>query len=211
MIKKNKTGFTLIELLVVIAIISLLSTIVIVSLKDARLKAQDSKTIQQVRQFQTAVAMFVADNNFYPDTGHPLATYVCLAPVGKKCYLGNSNGFTTSPIHDDFGYSDHNNNLVQNFLIPEANAAGLSSYLAYNMIDMPIVSIPGRGTYGGGLIYKCNNIARIKGVDRCTSADVLWATNFPSNKGSSGFDSPPSGPAQLYKQRADEVGGGYSI
>ena len=41
--KINKRGFTLIELLVVIAIIGLLSTMAVVSLNSARLKARDAK------------------------------------------------------------------------------------------------------------------------------------------------------------------------
>jgi len=44
-------GFTLIELLVVIAIIALLSTVVLASLRAARLKSSDAKIQEQVQAF----------------------------------------------------------------------------------------------------------------------------------------------------------------
>jgi len=54
-ILKNR-GFTLIELLVVIAIIGLLSSVVLASLSNARLKSQDSTIIQEANQLRILMA-----------------------------------------------------------------------------------------------------------------------------------------------------------
>ena len=64
----NKKGFTLIELLVVIAIIGLLSTLAVVALNSARAKSRDSKRVADVKQIQTALELYYADNNGYPTT-----------------------------------------------------------------------------------------------------------------------------------------------
>lgn len=63
---KNKKGFTLIELLVVVAIIGLLSSIVLVSLDSARAKARDAKRKSDIRQIQTALALYYNTNGYYP-------------------------------------------------------------------------------------------------------------------------------------------------
>jgi len=71
MAKKNKKakcrkGFTLIELLVVIAIIGLLAALAVVALNTARAKARDSKRLSDIRQIQTALEMYFADQSTYP-------------------------------------------------------------------------------------------------------------------------------------------------
>lgn len=67
-VKENK-GFTLIELLVVIAIIALLSSVVLASLSTARMKARDSKRIQDVQQVKTAIELYVHDKKSPVGTG----------------------------------------------------------------------------------------------------------------------------------------------
>lgn len=62
---KNK-GFTLIELLVVIAIISLLSSIVMVSLNSARMKARDAQRVAILGQIRTAIELYFDDKGYYP-------------------------------------------------------------------------------------------------------------------------------------------------
>ncbi len=64
--KMNNKGFTLIELLIVIAIIGLLSTLAVVALGSARVKARDSKRLADLKQLQTALELYYTDQNKYP-------------------------------------------------------------------------------------------------------------------------------------------------
>lgn len=67
----KQKGFTLIELLVVIAIIGLLSTLAVVALNNARMKARDAKRISDVKQIQTALELYYNDAQQYPPTTNP--------------------------------------------------------------------------------------------------------------------------------------------
>ncbi len=84
-----KKGFTLIELLVVIAIIGVLSSIVLVSMGSARLKARDVARQSDMRQIITAQAMYYIDNEAYAtavgsDAGtQPIAGYVGVLTESK--------------------------------------------------------------------------------------------------------------------------------
>ncbi len=81
----NKKGFTLIELLIVIAIIGLLSTLAVVALGSARVKARDSKRLADLKQLQTALELYYTDQNAYP-AGSAVslgdATHTCLNSTG---------------------------------------------------------------------------------------------------------------------------------
>lgn len=87
----NKKGFTLIELLVVIAIIGLLSTLAVVALGSARVKARDAKRLSDLKQVQTALELYYTDKDVYPSV--PLA--VLLGDVNHIC-LNLASGFTTT-------------------------------------------------------------------------------------------------------------------
>jgi len=97
---KGHAGFTLIELLVVIAIIGLLASIVLISLNSARAKARDAKRIADLRQIQTALAMYYDNYNVYPryDTG---STPSCLN--GYAANTTNYAGTNYLPCWNDLG------------------------------------------------------------------------------------------------------------
>ncbi|MDX9892817.1 MAG: type II secretion system protein [Patescibacteria group bacterium] len=86
----KKKGFTLIELLVVIAIIGLLSTLAVVALNSARLKARDAKRVSDIKQIQTALELYYSDENSYPTAGG--GSYI----LGDDVTCLGSGGFGTA-------------------------------------------------------------------------------------------------------------------
>lgn len=55
---QTKQGMTLIELLIVITIVGVLSTIILSSVSDSRVRAYDSKVRQQLSSFRTAAEIY---------------------------------------------------------------------------------------------------------------------------------------------------------
>ena len=85
---KNQKGFTLIELLVVIAIIGILSTLAVISLNNARTKAQDAKIVSDVKSVQTALELYRNDWNTYPaSNGGALPASISTGTVGSAGYV----------------------------------------------------------------------------------------------------------------------------
>lgn len=64
-------GFTLIELLVVVSVISLLSSIVLTNLNQARAKSNYSQIFSQLRQIRFAVETYYNDFGTYPGDAGP--------------------------------------------------------------------------------------------------------------------------------------------
>ncbi|MFA5954854.1 MAG: prepilin-type N-terminal cleavage/methylation domain-containing protein [Patescibacteria group bacterium] len=87
--KKIRKGFTLIELLVVIAIIALLSTLAVVALNNARQKSRDAKRVSDVKQVQTALELYFADQQAYP-----AGTTLQLGSADAKCL--STGGFAAT-------------------------------------------------------------------------------------------------------------------
>ena len=90
---KDKRAFTLIELLVVIAIIGLLASIVLVSVNNARKKARDAKTMNDLKQFQTALELCYDKQGSYLISGEEALTMPC----GRESFSDNDfrNGWQT--------------------------------------------------------------------------------------------------------------------
>ncbi|HMO78965.1 MAG TPA: type II secretion system protein [Candidatus Paceibacterota bacterium] len=195
--KNLNKGFTLIELLVVIAIISILSTVILSSIQDARLKAQSAKTVQQVREVQNAIAMFVTDNNKFPSPG--LSGIICLGPQGATCHNGVGVGLAVPQIYQmgDFANINFENNYVDNSFFAKVALAQqkVNNYINFNFIDIPVF-VRNSQQYGGGIIYQC--------IDNCNDAVVTWSTPKPVTKGTRISNDN----VYVYKQIANDPGGG---
>lgn len=81
---KHKKGFTLIELIVVVAIIAMLTSVVLSSLSTSRNKANDTASINSVREIKTALSMYFADFGVYP-------TNLTALTSGAKVYIPEIN------------------------------------------------------------------------------------------------------------------------
>ena len=96
---EKKRGFTLIELLVVVSIISLLSSVVLSSLNDARRKARNTQRISDVRQLVTAFNLARNDAPFPIVSGNTSAPTTC---VSSSCYGsggGSSGGWANQSLN----------------------------------------------------------------------------------------------------------------
>lgn len=69
--RKFIRGFTLIELLVVIAIIALLSSVILASLKNVRVKARDARRYADIDQMNNAIQLYISDHSMAPLYGDP--------------------------------------------------------------------------------------------------------------------------------------------
>ncbi len=67
--ERGERGFTLIELMIVVAIIAILAGILIPNFVNARAQAQTSACESNLRAIATAMELYYADNQHYPDAG----------------------------------------------------------------------------------------------------------------------------------------------
>lgn len=105
LIINHEFGFTLIELLVVIAIISILAALLMANFVGVRQRGRDAQRKSDLRQIQTALELYRADNGSYPASlsscGNSFVynstTYmqkIPCDPLQKTSYNYSSNGTT---------------------------------------------------------------------------------------------------------------------
>jgi len=88
----SKKGFTLIELLVVISIIGLLSSVVLASLANARLKGADGAIKSDMNSIRTTAGLdYETFGGKYNTTGNQVYTNVCSTVVTPGTILVNIN------------------------------------------------------------------------------------------------------------------------
>jgi prepilin-type N-terminal cleavage/methylation domain-containing protein len=95
-------GFTIIELLVVVGIMSLISSIMLVSIQSARDKADNSYTIQTIRQYLTALTLIKDKTGNFPMVT-PLSGWTCLGRPPNGTYCMYNDIFPDPLITNAFG------------------------------------------------------------------------------------------------------------
>jgi general secretion pathway protein G len=66
--RRKERGFTLVELMVVIVLIGLLAGVVGVSVIPALIKGKKATAKNQIKEFESAIALFYVDHSRYPDS-----------------------------------------------------------------------------------------------------------------------------------------------
>ncbi|MBU1037028.1 type II secretion system GspH family protein [Patescibacteria group bacterium] len=142
-ITRQQHGFTVIELLVVIAIIGLLSTLAVVSLSGARVKARDAKRMADLSTIRKAIEVYIQYNEVppaLPATWAELGDDDHLGPfLGSGVPLDPDNGtdgvfvYCVNPVNNNYLLATA---LSENIDIPEdidgavASVVGVDHYTA---------------------------------------------------------------------------------
>lgn len=117
-------AFTLIELLVVVAIIGILSAVVLLSIQEARARAEDSRRIQDLKAVETALHLYYNDHGNYMETGSGCGSSgngsgwfnygngTSYPTAMSKCL--QNGGYTSGEIIDPTGAISANNTNARN-------------------------------------------------------------------------------------------------
>src|SRR3954469_15763863 len=115
---KKQSGFTLIELLVVISIISLLSSIVLATVKTARDKSKIARVQSDLIQIRNAIALMSADAGKWPN-GCPVGS-ILPADQGAANEIPLTSNVSALLVRPPVGVTDATSNCE--WKTAEANA-----------------------------------------------------------------------------------------
>lgn len=133
--KNFSRGFTLIELLVVISIISLLSSVVLASLTEARHKAKGTVFKEHVGEFIKAIELYKINHNGELPFPSMISNYF---------YETQEDGIDTYGSYDDVDNNLSNENLISSPPIPPFDGRFL--FLRYSGYECGKQAVSGKIT-----------------------------------------------------------------
>ncbi len=163
----HQRAFTLIELLVVISLIGLLSSIVLASINNTKIKARDARKQSDLVEISTTLERYWLDNNSMPTGPAPFQDWCAIGVSTCAQELVSPNyfksGFPTSPVSSDpYYYKD----------IPSAPELGMPNgygilgvHLEKNIYNSGVLGIhcstQPDGSGGGNVVkYYCLNFVK---------------------------------------------------
>jgi|WetSurMetagenome_2_1015567.scaffolds.fasta_scaffold144519_3 general secretion pathway protein G len=126
-------GFTLVELMIVVAIIGLLVGVLLVNIGSQREKANRTRALMDIKEMDTALGLYQADNGFYPTAQQgiqALLTAPTTPPIPRNWngpYLRNRSQVPIDPWGNEYVYTcpgEHNPTAFDLFSYGKDGRAG---------------------------------------------------------------------------------------